>query len=83
MDGVAMTERGISVLRRIVLGTPGDVVLAAVAALVQVGGTALAARHQAHVRMLDVPGYLLQTSGPAALIVRRRRPSTPCRSLYG
>lgn len=69
-----MTERGISVLRWLVRGTPGDVVLAAVAALVQVGGTALAARHQADVRMLDVPGYLLLASGPAALIVRRRWP---------
>jgi signal transduction histidine kinase len=69
-----VTERGISVLRWLVRGTPGDVVLAAVAALVQVGGTALAARHQADVRMLDVPGYLLLISGPAALIVRRRCP---------
>jgi signal transduction histidine kinase len=69
-----VTERGISVLRWFVRGTPGDVVLAAVAALVQVGGTALAARHQADVRLLDVPGYLLLASGPAALIVRRRCP---------
>jgi len=53
---------------------PGDVALAVVAGLIQVGGTALAARHQVDVRMLDVPGYLLLTSGPAALIVRRRWP---------
>jgi signal transduction histidine kinase len=74
VDGAILTERGISVLRRLVRGAPGDVALAAAAGLVQVGGTAVAARHQADVRMLDVPGYLLLASGPAALIVRRRWP---------
>ena len=66
--------RGTSALRWLVRGRPGDIVVAAVAGLVQVGGTALAARHQADVRMLDVFGYVLLTTGPAALIVRRRYP---------
>lgn len=74
MDGAISTQRGVSVLCRLVRGVPGDVALAAAAGLVQVGGTALAARHQADVRILDVPGYLLLASGPAALIVRRRWP---------
>jgi len=74
VDGAILTERGISVLRRLVGGVPGDVALAAAAGLVQVGGTAAAARHQTDVRMLDIPGYLLLASGPAALIVRRRWP---------
>lgn len=69
-----MTERGASALRWLVRGVRGDVALAVVAGLVQVGGTALAARHQADVKALDVPGYLLLASGPAALIVRRRWP---------
>jgi signal transduction histidine kinase len=69
-----MTARGASALRWLVRGVRGDVVLAVVAGLVQVGGTALAARHQTDVRMLDVPGYLLLAAGPAALIVRRRWP---------
>lgn len=69
-----MTERGASALRWLVRGVRGDVALAVVAGLVQVGGTALAARHQADVKVLDVPGYLLLASGPAALIVRRRWP---------
>src|SRR5262249_48261960 len=69
-----MTVRGVSALRWLVRGAPGDVALAVVAGLIQVGGTALAARHQAGVRMLDVAGYLLLASGPAALIVRRRWP---------
>jgi len=74
VDGATMTARGASALRWLIRGVPGDVALAVVAGLIQVGGTALAARHQADVRMLDVPGYLLLTSGPAALIVRRRWP---------
>ncbi len=69
-----MTVRVISALRWLVRGTRGDVALAAGAGLVQVGGTALAARHQADARMLDITGYLLLASGPAALIVRRRWP---------
>jgi signal transduction histidine kinase len=74
VDGATMTVRGASALRWLVRGTPGDVVLAVVAGLVQVGGTALAARHQTDVRTLDAAGYLLLASGPAALIVRRRWP---------
>jgi signal transduction histidine kinase len=74
VDGATLTEHGISVLRRLVRSAPGDVALAAAAGLVQVGGTAVAARHQADVRMLDVRGYLLLASAPAALIVRRRWP---------
>lgn len=69
-----MTARGASALRWLVRGVRGDVVLAVVAGLIQVGGTALAARHQADVRMLDVPGYLLLAAGPGALIVRRGWP---------
>ena len=56
-------------------GVRGDVALAVVAG--PAAGRrycALAARHQTDVRMLDVSGYLLLTSGPAALIVRRRWP---------
>jgi signal transduction histidine kinase len=55
-------------------GRRGDLVVAAVAAVVQVGGTALAARHQADVRTLDVSGYLLLAAGPVALVARRWRP---------
>ena len=51
-----------------------DVVIAAVAALIQVGGTAVAARHQPDARTLDVFGYLLLAAGPAALVARRRQP---------
>lgn len=74
VDGEPATGRGAAALRWLVRGTPGDITLAALAGLVQVGGTALAARHQPDVRMLDVPGYLLLAAGPAALIVRRRWP---------
>ena len=69
-----MTARCASALRWLVRGTPGDVILAVVAGLVQVGGTALAARQQTDVRMLDAAGYLLLAAGPASLIVRRRWP---------
>jgi len=55
MDGATMTARGASALRWLVRAVRGDVVLAVVAGLIQVGGTALAARHQTDVRMLDVP----------------------------
>ncbi len=51
-----------------------DVALAVLAAVVQIGGTALAARHQPHARTLDVYGYLLLAAGPVALIARRRQP---------
>ena len=63
-----------STLRRLVRGGRGDVVIAVLAGLVQVGGTALAARHQAGARTLDVLGYLLLAAGPAALVARRRWP---------
>ena len=52
----------------------GDVVIATLAALIQVGGTPLAARHQPDARTLDVFGYLLLAAGPAALVARRRQP---------
>jgi signal transduction histidine kinase len=55
-------------------GRRRDLVLAAVAAVVQVGGTTLAARHQADSRTLDVWGYLLLAAGPVALVVRNWRP---------
>jgi signal transduction histidine kinase len=74
VDSQTSTEPGTSALRWLVRGPHGDVALAASAGLLQVGGTALAARHQADVRMLDIPGYLLLAAGPAALIVRRRWP---------
>ena len=63
-----------STLRRLVRGGRGDVVIAVLAGLVQVGGTALAARHQPDARTLDVFGYLLLAAGPAALVARRRWP---------
>jgi signal transduction histidine kinase len=74
VDSAILTGRGISLLRRLVRGAPADVALAAAAGLVQVGGTAVAARHQTDVRTLDIPGCLLLASAPAALIVRRRWP---------
>jgi len=69
-----LTVRAASALRRLAAGGRGDVVLAVLAAMGQVGGTALAARHQASARPLDVFGYLLLAAGPAALIARRRWP---------
>jgi signal transduction histidine kinase len=51
-----------------------DVALAVLAGVVQIGGTALVARHHPHARTLDVYGYLLLAAGPAALIARRRQP---------
>ena len=74
VDGATLIERGTSALHWLVRGTPSDVALAAVTGLVQVGGTALAARHHVEARMLDVAGYLLLALGPAALIFRRRWP---------
>jgi signal transduction histidine kinase len=54
--------------------TPGDLFLAAVTALVQVGGSAaISARHGQHISIL---GYLLLAAGPAALLVRRQFPAT-------
>src|SRR5262249_45665489 len=44
------------------------------AAMGQVGGTALAARHQVSARPLDAFGCLLLAAGPAALVARRRWP---------
>lgn len=55
-------------------GWRGDLVVAVVAAVVQVGGTALAARHQPDLRTLNVSGYLLLAAGPVALIARRWQP---------
>ncbi len=51
-----------------------DIVLTVLAGVVQIGGTALVARHHAHVRTLDVYGYLLLAAGPVALVARRRQP---------
>jgi hypothetical protein len=48
--------------------------MAVLAGVVQIGGTALVARHHAPVRTLDVYGYLLLAAGPAALVARRRQP---------
>jgi len=72
VDGA--TSGVISALRWLARAGRGDIALAAAAGLVQVGGTALAAQHQAGVRVLDVTGYLLLVSGPAVLAVRRRWP---------
>ncbi len=63
-----------SAVQRLAGGRRGDLVLAAVAAVVQVGGTTLAARHQADSRTLDVWGYLLLAAGPVALVARNWRP---------
>jgi signal transduction histidine kinase len=51
-----------------------DVAIAAGAALIQVGGTTLAARGQHDVRALDWLGYLLLVTAAAVLVVRRRWP---------
>ena len=64
----------VPVLRELTRGRRGDVALAVLAAVVQIGGTALAARHHPHARTLDVYGYLLLAAGPAALLVRRGQP---------
>src|SRR5205085_9342157 len=45
-----------------------------IAGLVQVGGTALAARHQTPLRDLDAGGYALLTAGVGLLILRRAAP---------
>ena len=54
--------------------TPGDVFLATVTALVQLGASAAIAGH--HSRPISPLGYLLLAAGPAALLVRRRFPAT-------
>ena len=64
----------VPVLRELTRGRRGDIALAVLAAVVQIGGTALAARHHPPVRTLDVYGYLLLAAGPAALLVRRAQP---------
>jgi signal transduction histidine kinase len=64
----------VPVLRELTRGRRGDVALAVLAAVVQIGGTAPAARHHPHARTLDVYGYLLLAAGPAALLVRRGQP---------
>ena len=43
-------------LRELSRGRRADIVIAALAALIQVGGTALVARHHEHARTLDVFG---------------------------
>jgi len=52
----------------------GDVGLALVIGVVQVGGTYLASRHQAGRESFDVVAGALLAAGPAALVVRRRFP---------
>jgi signal transduction histidine kinase len=64
----------VPVLRALTRGRRGDVALAVLAAAVQIGGTALAARHHPQARTLDVYGYLLLAAGPAALLARRAQP---------
>ena len=51
-----------------------DVALAMAVAVVQVGGTYLAGRHQTDREPFDVIAGLLLVAGPAALVVRRRWP---------
>jgi signal transduction histidine kinase len=53
---------------------PGDAVLALVVALVQVVGTAIIGAHDAEREPLDRLAVTLLLAGPAALVVRRRRP---------
>jgi signal transduction histidine kinase len=61
-------------LRDLTRGRRGDVALAVLAGVVQIGGTALVARHREHTGTLDAYGYLLLAAGPAALVVRRAQP---------
>jgi signal transduction histidine kinase len=63
-------------------GWRGDLVVAAVAAVIQVGGTALAARHQADARTLDVSGYLLLAAGPVVLVARRWQPAAVLATVF-
>jgi type III secretory pathway component EscV len=53
---------------------PGDAVLAVVVALVQVVGTAVIGAHDEDRKELDGLAVTLLLVGPAALVVRRRRP---------
>jgi signal transduction histidine kinase len=53
---------------------PGDAVLAVVVALVQVVGTAVIGAHDEDRKQLDGLAVTLLLVGPAALVVRRRRP---------
>jgi signal transduction histidine kinase len=70
------TARTLSQTRRRLLTRSAtvDVAIALAAALVQVGGTALAAPGQHDVRPLDWLGYLLLATPAAVLVPRRRRP---------
>jgi signal transduction histidine kinase len=54
--------------------TPGDVFLAAVTALVQLGASAAISRQ--HGQSISILGYLLLAAGPVALLVRRQFPAT-------
>jgi signal transduction histidine kinase len=54
--------------------TPGDVFLAAVTGLVQVGASAAISGQ--HGQRISVLGYLLLAAGPVALLVRRQFPAT-------
>src|SRR5437660_8044849 len=51
-----------------------DAFVVLIAGLVQVGGTALAARHQTPVRDLDPGGYALLAAGVLLLVFRRAAP---------
>ncbi len=52
-----------------------DLRLAVVVAIVQLAGSHFAAHGHPHATPLDAGGYLLLLTGPAALLVRRRRPA--------
>ena len=62
------------VRRRWRWGWPAEVALAVLVGVLQVGGTALAGRHQPDARPLDAAGYLLLAAAAAALMLRRRWP---------
>ena len=62
------------VWRRSRWGWAAEVTLAVLVGVLQVGGTALAGRHQPDARPLDAAGYLLLAAGPATLMLRRRWP---------
>jgi signal transduction histidine kinase len=53
-----------------------DLVVVLVVALLQIGGTILASRHQTGRTDFDVLGIVLLAAGPAALLVRNRYPRT-------
>ena len=52
------------VWRRSRWGWAAEVTLAVLVGVLQVGGTALAGRHQPDARPLDAAGYLLLAAGP-------------------